>query len=174
MSNDELPYDFEGFTDEEIGKMSEKQYKKIVYEKVDKFALNYLLERGANHSKSTNVIESMNKSKFRTQPYLLCDEFTRQEAQLCFSLRCRTLDLKNNYKTKYKDNLSCRSCSTGNLEDESHLLVCEGLRLEEDYSDENYLDVFSDLKSQIRITKIFSKILRKRETILELEEKPSH
>ena len=141
-----------------------------MYDRVDKFSLNYLIERGANHSKSKIVIKSMNKSKFRTQPYLLCDKLTRQEAQLLFSLRCRTLELKSNYKSKYKDDLSCRTCSSGDLEDERHLLTCQGLKLEEDYSEEDYLDVFSDLKSQIRITKIFGKILRKREILLDLEE----
>ena len=161
------------FTDSEISQMSKKQFRKIVHEQVDKFALNFLLERGANHSKSRNVIQSLNKSKFKTQQYLLCEEFTRQEAKLCFNLHCRTLDVKNNYKSKYKDDLSCRTCLTGKLEDERHLLVCQGLKGEEDYSEEDYLDIFSDLKSQIRITKIFSKILRKRDIILELEDKPS-
>ena len=162
-------------SDEEISKMSKKQFKKIVYEQVDKFALNVLLERGANHSKSRSIINSMNKSNFRTQPYLLCDELTRQEAQLCFALRSRSLDLKNNYKSKYRDELNCRTCKTGDLEEESHLLVCSGLQVEEDFSKEDYTDIFSsNIQDQIRITKAFAKILRKRDIILQLVIEPSH
>ena len=150
--------------------LSKKKVKKIVYESVDKFAFSCLLERGAVHSKSKNNINSMNKSKLKTQPYLLCEQLSREEAQLCFSLRSRSLDLKNNFKSKYKDDLSCRTCESGSREEEQHLLLCSGLEIEDDVSLVKYEDVFSDLKSQIKTTKIFKKILRKREIILSLKQ----
>ena len=145
-----------------------------MYECVDKFALKFLLERGASHSKSKNIINSLNKSKLKTQAYLLCEEFSREEAQLCFSLRSRALDLKNNFKSKYKDDLSCRTCDSGVREDEQHLLLCSGLNIEDDASSVKYDDLFSNLKSQIEATKIYMKILRKRDIMLDLmKDQPS-
>ena len=157
-------------TDEQISNFSKKKFKKLVYESVDKFAFKFLLERGAIHSKSKNIVSTLNKSKLKTQPYLLCEEFSREEAQLCFRLRTRALDIKNNFKSKYKDDLSCRTCDSGLLEDEQHLLLCSGLQIEDDVSSVKYDDIFSDLKSQIKTTKMYMKILRKREIVLEVKQ----
>ena len=170
IQQEKVTYDIQ-LTDEQISLLSKKKFKQIVYEKVDKFAFRFLLERGAQHSKSKKVINLLkNKSKLKTQAYLSCEEFSRQEAQLCFSLRCRSLDLKNNFKSKYKEDLECRTCDSGCVEDEQHLLDCPGLIIEDRDLSVVYDDLFGELKAQIKATKLFSKILRKREIMLDLKE----
>ena len=141
-----------------------------MYQQVDKFALSYLLRRSETHSKSKFIVKSISTNKFKRQPYLQCEDFSRQEAQLCFKLRSRALDLKNNFKMKYKNDLSCRTCSFGIDETEDHLLKCSGLKLDDDDPSIKYEQLFLDLKSQITVTKIYMKKLRRRDVILDLME----
>ena len=162
------------YSDEEISSMSKNRFKKIVYQQVDKFAFSYLLRRSENHSKAKYIVKSISEYKFKRQPYLQCEYFSRQEAQLCFKLRSRSLDLKSNFKMKYKNDLACRTCTFGVEETEAHLLLCSGLKLEDDDPSFKYEQLFLDLKSQISVTKFYMKKLRRREVILDLnDEQPS-
>ena len=79
-------YDIQ-YSDEDISNMSKTQFKKVVYEQVDKFAFNYLLRRSENHSKLKFIVNSRGYNRLRRQQYLQSDMFSKQEAQLCFKLR---------------------------------------------------------------------------------------
>ena len=79
-------------------------------------------------------------------------------------MRCRTNELKCNYKTKYQNDLSCSICSSDTLESELHLLQCEEIVSEpeviNDISDIEYSDIFSDIRKQIKAVKVWKKIFR--------------
>ena len=59
--------------------------------------------------------------------YLACN---KEKILLC-SMRSRTIDLKWNYKEKFKQDLSSL-CRKYPLESESHLLNCEELKMEKE------------------------------------------
>ena len=65
------------------------------------------------------------------------------------------VDVKTNYKNKFKFNMQCRIC---NLDEESerHLIKCSEVlkKMDEDFNfiDVDYLDIFSqNLENQIKI-----------------------
>ena len=53
--------------------------------------------------------------------YLKSNELSTEEKRLLFSMRCRVNEVKCNYKTKYKDNLTCSLCDSNSEESEVHL-----------------------------------------------------
>ena len=150
-------------SDEEISKLSKNKFKQIVNKCVNKFAFNYLLNCAEQHSKSKNILKNLqntSSAQLETQPYLLSEHLSKTECQLLFSLRCRNLDVKTNFKILYKNDLSCRTCRESNItENEQHILECKGLISENDDPFMRYEDVFGDLNSQIRTVQVFKKVL---------------
>ena len=100
----------------------------------------------------------MKKQRLETQPYLLSPYLSKSDSQLIFSLRCRNLDVKTNFKILYNNDLSCKNCCESNItennlnitENEQHILECEGLVSENDDPSVKYDVIFSDIHSQIR------------------------
>ena len=117
------------------------------------------------HEKS----EYLHSSSFKTAQYLVDDSFTKTEAHLLFKLRSKTLNLKTNFSQMYSDNL-CRICKLF-PESQSHLLQCPDiipkLKLLSNYKeiDENY--IYGDVSKQLKIVKIYTKVLEIREELLE-------
>ena len=72
----------------------------------------------------------------------------------------------------YGDDKSCRTClENDSFENESHLLKCSQLVSENDNLDVKYEDVFLSLEKQIKAVKVFEKINRKREIVLQITRK---
>ena len=72
-----------------------------------------------------NRTKTKNLKIFGFQEYLKCDKLSIAEKKLLFSLRCRTADVKTNYRNKYKFNMFCRICDNRTEEEsENHLLKC--------------------------------------------------
>ena len=74
------------------------------------------------------------------------------------------LKLKANFSSMYGNNLECSICKeVGTLESESHLLNCSVLREKTGVADEmkqvKYEDVFSDVKKQQKVVRVFLKIM---------------
>jgi len=95
---------------------------------------------------------------------------TTKQKKLLFSLRTRSVDVKTNYKSKYKFNMQCRLCEK--FEDsEKHYLECEkmlaNIGSNFDLTRAKYENIFSsDLKDQISITKIYEQIFKTRTKLL--------
>ena len=105
------------------------------------------------------------------QPYLKCQLINKEEGRLLFALRSRGLPLKNNRRAMFGDDVSCQVCQEeDSCEEESHLPLCSSLKSEihEDEKDIRYEDVFGPLNKQIRCVKLYSKLVRRRNTILEI------
>ena len=103
-------------TDEEIMKTKKSKFKAIVKKAIRIKSNNYLLELQSKHSKSKHL-------EILDEPteYLISEELTLVEKRLLFKLRSRMIDIKENFKFKYSENLLCSLCETTE-ETAAHLL----------------------------------------------------
>ena len=112
--------------DDEIERMSKYKFKTVVCKKVEEYAFQELKEKASKHSKSTGVLQLMEKSKgLRKQSYLSGEQFSKDDIKLLFKLRTRMLDGKTNFPSSYGNDLMCRMCEEPtSVENEDHLLQC--------------------------------------------------
>jgi hypothetical protein len=47
-----------------------------------------------------------------------------EQSRMLFRIRTKMLELKVNIKGRYENNLSCKACSSSELESQSHVLDC--------------------------------------------------
>ena len=80
---------------------------------------------------------------------------------------------RQNYKNLYNFNLNCKLCKS-QICDQQHLLQCSVLKTSVPELaaniDVKYNDLFGDIEKIVPAIKLFSKIVRKREELLELLE----
>ena len=128
-------------------------------------ALKHLNDIAENHSKSIKI----KKKKLKCENYLKDYRFSKDEVQLLFKLRTRMFPVKTNFRSKYKLNLACEFCSIG-TSDQEHQLSCPVIRnFLPDIVDSNvrYQDLFGNTEKQLQFIKIYTKIARQREVLLE-------
>ena len=106
------------------------------------------------------------KSKFSRGKYFEDKRFSRSEVELLFSLRTMMVSgIKKKISSQYQDNLFCDLCSA-HVDCQEHLLSCATLRSHVDIpNDVQYSDIFGNTDKQLRIVKIFKKLLRAREIL---------
>ena len=97
------------------------------------------------------------------QPYLRNDELSIEEKKLMFRLKNRLIDVKVNFKKKYKDELECRLCSYPE-ESQSHLFVCPEIlsddKLRDDLKNYSYDEIFSnDIQKQTHLIRTWKHLL---------------
>ena len=127
---------------EEIKEKSKKEMEIFIDDKIEKKALEYLNCLKDTHSKMANL----KFEKLEMAPYLKPESnLTNTEKSFIMSLRSRTLDVKDNYKTAHSD-LLCRGCGSA-TEDQRHILICPNLNENAINSVENteeYEDLFKN------------------------------
>ena len=126
--------------------------------------LKYLNEKAAKHSKSGDLI----KSEISEERYLTDKRFSLSEVQLLSKLRTRMLDVKKNSPSLWNNVLTCRICKDEiEIESQEHLLRCKEIQKHVDIpSNIKYSDIFSHVDKQIEVVRIFKKIERQREILL--------
>ena len=157
-------------TEDEIKKMKKYSFSKLVNERTKDVSVKYLLslkmKNNQQKSKSKNIWPSESMKE-----YLKTSQISTEDKRLLFSMRCRVNDLKSNYKSKYQNNMKCSLCSSNEEESEVHLLRCDNIITEQDVKHDinevEYLDIFSDLKKQIRAVKLWKRIFRIRKWKME-------
>ena len=107
------------------------------------------------------------------QPYLRSTLLSTKEKQTLFALRSRSLPLKANQKSMFKDNLICRICQDmQSKEDEDHIFFhCD--RLLGNISRPTNIkleDIFGTIDKQVPAIKFFMKIIERRNILLDLLE----
>ena len=131
--------------------------------KLNEKFFEYLISLKLIHTKTQNL------SSYKLQEYLESENLTYKQKQLLFSLRTRSINVKTNYKSKYKhSNLFCTLCDDKLVESESHLLECKST-LEQlgNIGDARYEDIFSpEISRQEKITKIYEKVLKLRQNFI--------
>ena len=146
--------------------MKKHKFKKYLKHKLYQKAEEFLFKSKAKHSKSLNL------NSFNLQEYLYSDELTTREKKLLFSLRTRSTHVKTNYRNMYKINMQCTLCENDSEEEsEKHLLKCtkilDNVEDPTEILNASYEQIFSEsIGEQIKITKVFSKILKVRNMLL--------
>ena len=112
---------------EEIKKMKKMEFKKLVTQKIQKWALEKLEEMKNNHSK----VKELKHENFGLQKYLKHSniKIKIEERQLIFQLRSGITNVKMNRKGMYED-LRCDACKEEN-ETQEHVLNCKILNKNE-------------------------------------------
>ena len=149
-------------TDDEISRMSQVQFRVLVTKSVEKKAMDYLNTIALSHSKSKPLIK---QNLFR-EKYFLDERFSKSEIELLLALRTRMIsDVKNNFSTRYGNNLACDLCHV-QICSQEHLLNCTELgKHVEVPKDIDYSDIFKSEDIQLKIVKVFKKLLRVREML---------
>ena len=161
MQNERAKYEISE-SDDEISKMSQNKFRKIVEKKIHQYALKHLNTMASKHSKSTKIAAE----KFEKKAYFSDHRFSKEESQLLFALRTKMIDCKSNFRNQFDNVLTCRTCQEVNsVEDEDHLLSCKTLNTEE--YDVQFSDVYCNLDKQYKVTKVFKRILRRRQIYLD-------
>ena len=152
-------------TEEEISRMKRITFKNMVREKLQLIAARYLISKKLQHSKSQHLTYSK-----KMKAYLENESLKIDDKRLMFKIRNRLIDVKANYRGKYKDDLSCRLCKAAE-ESQPHLFTCEKILSDNMLRDElkgfTYTDIFStNLKIQAHMIDIWNKILKLRSQML--------
>ena len=161
------------YTEEQISKMSQAKFKNIIKERIQSKVLVYLVTLQNKHTKSENLhLDS------KMQPYLRTEVLTLNEKKLLFSLRTKMLRLKANFSSMFGNVLTCSLCKEVNsIETECHLLKCSFIikdkMIENEMQQVAYEDVFSDIAKQMKVVKVFKKIMNIFEKQKTLREKQS-
>ena len=108
------------------------------------------------------------------QKYLKSSKFSNYQVEMLFKLRSRNIDVKSNFKSKYKFNnilnLQCRMINCFEIEDQEHILKCKviisNLSKTSPLKNINYNDLFSNTTKQKRIVEAYIALLDQRESML--------
>ena len=146
--------------------MSNESLKRIVKVKVETFALNYLNQIKQSHTKT----KQLTLKQFSPSEYLMSADLNIEQVQTLFKLRNQMIDVKNNFKSSYKQNMWCRTCFLF-PEVQQHLLQCDTIvkRLKNiiEFKHLDYSMIFGSTENQVRIAKSYTLILKTRLEIIE-------
>ena len=128
-------------TDNEIAMMKRISFKKLVKDKINLLSAQYLCSLKERHSKSSNLQYSK-----EMEPYLRNELLSIESKKLMFRIKNRLIDVKTNFKGKYKNNLKCCLCENPE-ESQPHLVECSEIVSNEEIKkaleDFSYNDIFS-------------------------------
>ena len=152
--------------EEEISKMSNYQFKKLVRHKIEKIAILDLESQRKKKSIKLSI------EKFEPQKYVLSKNLTISEVQNLFKLRFYMIDVKENFKSSYRDNMLCMLCLLQS-ESQQHLLDCHIIRDKLKgvvrFENLNLEMMYQPIESQEIIAKSYTIILNTRRDLLSLQ-----
>ena len=153
-------------SDSEVENMSKETFKKLLKQKIEISAVKYINEIKKSHSKTSEI----KFSKFQTAEYMKSNQLNKEEVETLYKLRNRVIDIKENYKSSYQQNMWCRTCFLFR-ESQPHLLQCPAivnkLKSEIDFKIIDYNMLFSSPANQVKIAKIYTIILKTRLDLIE-------
>ena len=134
--------------------------------KVETLAMKHLNNVKQSHTKT----RQLSLTSFSPQQYLLSADLNIEQVQTLYKLRNQMIDVKNNFKSSYKQNMWCRTCFLF-PELQQHLMQCETIvsRLKDiiDFKSLDYSMIFSSRENQEKIAKCYTIILKTRTDIIE-------
>ena len=115
----------ENYFFEQLKSISKNQFKKLLNEKIRVKAFEHLI----NIKNTQTKIKNIQYNTLKLQSYLNSSEVNSDSASYIFLCRSKMLDIKANYKGKYrKNNLYCESCLKKDIEEtQEHIYTCESL-----------------------------------------------
>ena len=152
------------FDEEAFKSLKKDRFKALVKDKIRNAAHSYLLEKKGQLSKLDNL-----SSDYSLEDYLSSHRLSILEKQLLFRLRTRMVDVKCNYPSMYKSDLSCSLCDTKSMENQEHILVCPSLKVQSNTKIQ-YKDIFSEeTEKQIEAVKHWNNVMRIRKVKLKMK-----
>ena len=149
-------------SDAEIKSMSYYQFKKLVKQKVESFAIINLEARKKEKSKKLKI------SSFKPQEYILTTNLSITEVQTLFKIRNGMIDVKENFKSN-NENMCCILCLIFE-ESQQHLLSCSKIREKLkgviNFESLNIEMAHQSIKSQEILAKNYTIILNARSDII--------
>ena len=104
IEEDRLNYNIE-YSDEQISKISDIEYKNYVKKQVRKHSFDELKDIQKEHIKVKHIEYESLKSP---QEYLVCGQFNNKLSSLLFNLRCQSVNgVKANFSNMYQGNTNC-------------------------------------------------------------------
>ena len=97
--------------------------------------------------------------------------FKNDEVNLLHALRSRSINVKNNFSSLHRNDMSCPLCYTG-IDDQQHILDCDVLKkkMKTNEAANNkvvYEDIFADYRKPKEATHLFAKLLKIRNTLVD-------
>ena len=151
--------------DEEIAVVPKQKMKNYVKQKSKELTCEYLECLQRKNSKS----EKFDFGVLETSEYLLDSRFSKEERELLFQLKSKTLPVKENFKNAYLNNdMLCDICKLFPCT-QSHPLQCPRLMIkiivaEETKVNENF--IYGNIEQQLLYVKFFKMFWELREKIL--------
>ena len=121
LLNDDFNIIGEELDEAAIANASTESYTKYIKSKVRGAALKYLNERKETHSK----IRHIEYVKLEKQTYLSSPLFTNEDVYLLFSLRSRSVDCKENFKSRYKESDTLCPLCRKESDSQTHMIKCD-------------------------------------------------
>ena len=143
---------------EQIKTMRKSNFMSIIKDKIQMQTFQDMEKIKSSHTK----VKEIEHENMKMQKYLQANscKITKEEAQLIFKLRCRTINVKRNLKGIY-DNLNCTACGTEE-ETQEHVLKCEELNKNKEKNNVEYSKLFNGtVVEQLKIAKTFKENMKK-------------
>jgi hypothetical protein len=150
----------------EIRILTQDKLRSLVVKGCRNSALQYLNEVKAKHSK----VLHLDHNRWETQAYLKPNNMSILEAKFIFLVRTRMLDVKANFKNKYRNNVKCANCDEE--ETQAHLLFCSKLVAGSSIVKEppKYENVFSsNIEDILPVTRLMSQNFKLRNKLMSQE-----
>ena len=112
---------------------------------------------------------------FKPSEYLLSGNLCAEEMQILFKLRTMTVNVKNNSKSSFKDDMWCQTCF---LYTETQCNAIRSKMDSEHFIGLKYERIFGTLKDQEKFTKVYHLMLKARDDVMKIppssDEGPLH
>ena len=153
-------------SEDRIKQMKKEAFKNLVKSKISRLTKEYLINLRSTHSKSVNLLHTN-----CIKDYLKTDLISVEEKKVIFSMKTRSVNVKTNMKANYS-HLLCRLCFNPNEEEsELHIMTCEKVKHAIDvnllFRNIAYRDIFGTLEKQICAVKVWKKVLKVWNMLLE-------
>ena len=170
IDRDKTDIGLKNMSDEEIRQISKQKFKSFVKKKINEMKCKEFKEIQSKQSKTKNLVI---RNSDLPAKYLLSKQLCVKEVQTLFKLKTRMINVKDNCKTSYKENMWCKTCLLFS-ETQEHLFLCSGIRKHlKNIKFDNYCYNMLDrnLVEQEKFAKIYTLILETRTDMLNQTEK---
>ena len=152
-------------SDEEVSRMPKYIFKQLVKNKIDGFAFKCFKAIQSKQSKSSKleIHETRKPAK-----YLFSKNLCIEEKQTLFKLRSRTIDVKLNQETAYRNQTWCQTCFLY-PESQLHIYHCNEIRQklkDVNFNEVNYEMIYGDGENEEKFVKIYHLMLKVRKDLL--------
>lgn len=151
--------------DETIAALSKQKFKNLVKKRSKELTIKHLNTQKRKHKKS----EQLEVGDLSISPYLSDTRFSKNERELLFKLRSKTIQVKDNFKNAYQNNdLLCDLCKLFPCT-QSHPMQCPQLNLSLVVDKTLHMDeklIYGSADEQLLYIKIFTQFWELRERLL--------